>query len=182
VGGSPGFLNETINVFKCVVNGTPCKWHSLSYTHAKEQARMHKLISWSQVVMLSISPDYANLELHWFTTWDPNDSLLRAQAYVIPVPIAKKRLTIKVWGQQFQAKVHAVELGFAITFYKIQVKTLPLLILNLYKRGCAPEINLMALLVGLFRVHKSRNVRLLPPCCNSPRWVPTIKHTATSSH
>jgi hypothetical protein len=64
------------------------------------------------------------------------DSLLEAEAYVIPISIAKKRLIIKVRGQQFQAKVHAVDLGFAITFYKIQGQTLPLLILNPYKGMC----------------------------------------------
>ncbi len=113
--------------------------------------------------MLPIVPDFLNVELQGFTNWDPNDSLLGAEAYVIPIPIAKKRLIIKVRGQQFQAKVHAVDLGFAITLYKIQGHTLPLLILNPYKRGCAPEINLMSLLVGLSRVRESRNVRLLPP-------------------
>jgi hypothetical protein len=41
------------------------------------------------------------------------------------------------------------------------------MVYNIYKRGCAPEINLMGLLVGLSRVRESRNVRLLPPPANA---------------
>jgi hypothetical protein len=150
---------------KGVINGTPCKVNSVGYADTNEQEEVQNLLSWSRerVDVLPIFPDFLNVELQGFKTWDPNDSLLGAEAYVTPVPIAKTRLTIKVWGQQIQAKVHAVEIGFSITFYKLQGKTLPLLILNLYKRGCSPEINLMALLVGLSHVRKSRNVRILPP-------------------
>jgi hypothetical protein len=133
--GSPCFLTENINVLKGVVNGTPCKVHSVGYADTNEQEEMQDLLSrsWERVEVLPIVPDFLNVELQGFTTWDPNDSLLGAEAYVIPIPIAKKRLIIKVRGQQFQAKVHAVDLGFAITFYKIQGHTLPLLILNPYK-------------------------------------------------
>ena len=72
-----------------------------------------------EIVMLPIPPDYVNVQLLGHNTWNPNDSLLGSQAYVIPIPIAKKKLIAKVHGQQIQAKVHALELGFAITLYKL---------------------------------------------------------------
>ena len=169
--GSPAYLTkENINPLKGIVNGTPCTLHSLSWTDANVNAQMQQLISMApddEIVMLPIPPDYVNVQINGQTTWDPNDSLLGSEAYVIPVPIAKKRLIVKVRGQNILAKLPALELGFAITYYKLQGKTLPLLILNVYKRGCAPEINLMGLLVGLSRVHESRNVRLLPPPANA---------------
>ena len=92
------------------------------------------------------------------------------EAYVIPIPIAKKKLIARIRGHRIWAKVHALELGFAITFYKLKGKTLPILILNVYRRGYAPEISsLMALLVGLSRVCEARNVCLLPPPDNAAR-------------
>ena len=66
-----------------------------------------------------------------------------------------------------QAKVHGLELGFSVTLHKLQSINIPLLILSIYKRGCAPEISLMALLVALSRVREGRNVRLLPPHANA---------------
>jgi hypothetical protein len=84
----------------------------------------------NEIVMLPIPPDYVNVQIHRQTTWDANDSLLGSEAYVIPVPIAKKRLIVKVRGQNILAKVPALEVEFAITYYKLQGKTLPLLILS----------------------------------------------------
>ena len=141
--GSPCFLTENINVLKGLVYGTLCKCHSLSYTRTNEQEEMQDIISHSGdrvINMVPIPPDFLNVEPQGFTTWDPNDSLLGAEAYVIPIPIAKKRLIIKVRGQQFQAKVHAVDLEFAITFYKIQGKSLPLIILTHIKEDVIQKL------------------------------------------
>ena len=54
---------------------------------------MHDQLSRTRVIvdMLPIPPDYLYVELKGFTAWEPNDSLLEAEAYVIPIPIAKKR-------------------------------------------------------------------------------------------
>jgi hypothetical protein len=48
-------------------------------------------------------------------------------------------------------------------YHKLQGKALDYLILNLNKRGCQPEVNLMSLLVGLSQVYQSIHVRILPP-------------------
>jgi len=78
--GSPCFLTETINVLKGLVNGTPCKFHSILYTRDIdiEQAQMHNVISLSGdrvINMLPIPPDFLNVEPQGFTTWDPKVSL-----------------------------------------------------------------------------------------------------------
>ena len=86
---------------------------------------------------------------------------------MIPIPLARKNHVIKLNSQKIQAKFHALELGFAVTYYKLQGKTIPRLIINPYKRGCKPEIDLMSLLVGLSRVRNSSNVRFLPIQSNS---------------
>ncbi len=168
--GAPAYLTQNMNPLKGIVNGAKCTLHSLSWINANDLSHIQDLLSLSpegESIMLPIPPDFVNVELDGHTTWNPNDSLLGDRLYVIPVPIARKKLIVKVRGQQIQAKVHAVELGFSITFYKVEGKTLPLLILNLYKRGCTPEVTLKSLLVGLTRVRESRNVRLLPPPANS---------------
>jgi hypothetical protein len=64
--------------------------------------------------MVPIVPDFLNVELQGFTTWDPNDSLLGAEAYVIPIPIAKKRLIIKVRDNNFRPRFMLLILGLQL--------------------------------------------------------------------
>ena len=95
--------------FKGIVNGTPCTLHSLSWTDANVNAQMQQFISMApddEIVMLTIPPDYVNVQINGQTTWDPNDSLLGSEAYVIPVPIAKKRLIVNV-GERARLPVAA---------------------------------------------------------------------------
>jgi hypothetical protein len=75
----------------------------------------------------------------------------------------QKKPTIKVHDKKIPYRCPAVELGFAIMYHTLQGKTLDYLILNLNKRGCQPEVNLMSLLVGLLQVYQSFHVRILPP-------------------
>ena len=86
---------------------------------------------------------------------------------MIPIPLARKNHVVKLSSQKIEAKFHALELGFVVTFYKLQGKTIPRLVINPYKRGCTPEIDLMSLLVKLSRVRNSSNVRYLPVQSNS---------------
>jgi hypothetical protein len=115
-----------------------------------------------EVVLLPNFPDYVNILISGVTTWNASDSLLGTEAFVIPVIIAKKP-TIKVLDKKIPYRCPAVELGFAIIYHKLQGKTLDCLILDLNKRGCQSEVNLMSLPVGLSQVRQSIHVRILPP-------------------
>jgi len=79
---------------------------------------------------------------------------------VIPIQFARKNLEFSFNRQKLEAKVHAIELGFAVSGYILQTtrrrhkpmdkiivssKTMSQLIINPYKR-CTPEIDLMSLL------------------------------------
>jgi len=54
-----------------------------------------------------------------------------------------------------------VELGFAITFHKIQGRTIPLLLLNLNNSGQKPHLTFEAAYVALTRVTHGDNVRIM---------------------
>ena len=91
---------------------------------------------------------------------------------LVPViPIGMRRSTIAVdigsVGLFPPGKVevndHRVELGFAITFQKVQGKTVPKIILDLNHRKFKPPIDLPGLYVGLTRVKHGKNIRLVPP-------------------
>ena len=168
--GAPSYLTEKVNTLSQIVNGTACTLHSLTWNNPNDTAVMQDLISQSpdgEVVKLPITPTYVNVQLLGHSLWNPQHSLLGSEAYVIPIGIAKKKISVKVRGSVIPAKVHGLELGFSVTLHKLQSKNIPLLILSIYKRGCPPEISLMALLVALSRVREGRNVRLLPPHANA---------------
>jgi hypothetical protein len=169
VKNAPAFINENINALKGVVNGSPCTLHSLTWTGEATSMEMQNLIrnaTRGAIVTLPIPPDFVNVRLEGVPHCQ-SDSLLGVNDYVIPIPLARKNNVVKLSSQNIEAKFHALELGFAVTFYKLQGKTIPRLIINPYKRGCTPEIDLMSLLVGLSRVRNSSNVRFLPIQSNS---------------
>jgi hypothetical protein len=114
-----------------------------------------------QVVLLPNPPNYVHILIDKVTTWNHSDSLLGTEVFVIPVPSSKDKLTIKVHGQKISYRCPAMELGFAISYHKLQGKTLDYLIIDLNRRGCQPEVNLMSLLVGLFWVHQSMHACIL---------------------
>ena len=72
-----------------------------------------------------------------------------------------KILSSVLIDKNLKPRFMAIELGFAVTYYKLQSKTMSQLIVNPYKRGCTPEIDLMSLIVGYSRVQNRRHVRFL---------------------
>lgn len=57
---------------------------------------------------------------------------------------------------------HAVELGFAVTFHKLQGRTVDRLILDINDRPFAPALTLAMLNVGISRVKSGDTLRRLP--------------------
>ena len=126
VQGAPAYITENINPLKRVVNGTFCTLHSLTWTDADTSTAMQQLINNAnrgEIVILPIPPDFINVRLDGVPHC-PSDSLFGVNGYVIPIPLARNNLKIKFNQQKIEAKVHALELGFAVTFYKLQGKTL----------------------------------------------------------
>ena len=60
------------------------------------------------------------------------------------------------------AQQHRLELAFVITFWKIQGRTIPKIILALNKRPFKPHMTYTMLLVALARVCKGDDIRILP--------------------
>jgi hypothetical protein len=170
VQGAPAYITENMNALKSVVNGSFCELHSLTWTDRVISTAMQQLINNAnrgEIVILPIPPDFINVRLDGVPN-SPSDSLFGANDYVIPIPLARNNLKVKFNRQKIEAKVHAVELGFAVTYHKLQGKTLPRLIINPYKRGCIPEIDINALIVGFSRVRNSSHLRFLPIPSNAP--------------
>jgi hypothetical protein len=59
-------------------------------------------------------------------------------------------------------KVHGYELGFAITFHKIQGQTCDKLIVDLNERPFQPQVSFATFYVAISRVRRSSDLRLLP--------------------
>lgn len=59
-------------------------------------------------------------------------------------------------------KIHGYELGFAITFHKIQGQTCDKLIVDLNKRPFQPKVSFDTFYVAISRVRHSSDLRLLP--------------------
>ena len=170
VQGAPAYITENINALKRVVNGSSCSLHSLTWTDETTSIAMQELIrnaNRGDIVVLPVPPDFVIVRLNGVPHC-PSDSLLGGNDYVIPIPFARKNLKFSFNREKLEAKVHAVELGFAVTYYKLQSKTMPRLIINPHKRGCTPEIDLMSLIVGYSRVRNGRHVRFLPIQSNAP--------------
>jgi len=61
----------------------------------------------------------------------------------------------------------AVDLSFAITYHKVQGKTVPRLVLDLNRTPSAMSMTAAMLYVGLTRVTNSKNLKILPLRLNS---------------
>jgi hypothetical protein len=175
--GAPGFLTKNIKADKGLANGTPCVMESLTFsTDPKDKALVRQAMDLiaaarpGDVVTLPIAPKTVNVRIPGIeaATWPASSSLVPGQV-VIPV---EKQTTWQTTTalhvgshspHQVSAKPHGVELGFAITFHKVQGKTLARVILDLNKRPFTPSVSFSALYVAITRVRRNADMRVLKP-------------------
>ena len=88
---------------------------------------------------------------------------------IIPMTLSSSKEEVQVRpiaGRSVPGQVkitdHRVELGFAITFHKVQGKTVSKVILDINDKSFIPKLTLAGLYVGLTRVKKGADIRILP--------------------
>ena len=73
---------------------------------------------------------------------------------------------IRTDGKRIMYHDFGFSLAFAVTYHKIQGKTVPKLILDLNNNSQVP-LQLQSLYVGISRVRCSKDLRILPPLSSS---------------
>jgi hypothetical protein len=192
VEGAPCNLSTlNINPDKGLANGTPGIMHSLCLGSDTEpniyRQRIDNAIP-GQIVVIPIPyainfkmilPDMDRTTL---PNWPASETLVPGQYdetgnliagtkdIVVPIFIDRAGQPIKYGKECIYYKEHTVDLAFAITFHKIQGRTVGKIILDLNLRPGTihgiPTLDLFGFYVGLSRVSNSENMRILPlhPC------------------
>lgn len=125
----------SLNPSRRLANGSPVKLHSITYNDQEADEMLRELIS-----------SHTNGEI----------------IDVIPILAAEMFPDIARWGRvEIPYLRFQIELGFAITFHKVQGKTLDKIILCLNRRKGRrmPNISLTSFLVGYSRVRTGANIR-----------------------
>jgi hypothetical protein len=173
VQGAPAYLTSNICPIKGLANGTQVKLHSLTWPENAPVATYLARIACAapgEEVYIEIPPITINVQIplsdREIQAW-PREQTIVSNAVVIPVKLStrdptKLHVCVNSTWLPIKVRTHAIELGFAITFHKVQGKTLPRIILDLNNRPFKPQITFNMLLVGLSRVTSGQNFRILP--------------------
>ena len=154
VPGALAYITDNLSTAKGIVNGTPCKLHSLTPHPDEDTERINRdrpplaeAINAAQpgdMVELLLPPLSVNVELlsqasQYFTL---EDSLVPG-SFIVPIPLSKYPKTLKLKPSDLLRQrttplrninyfAHAYELGNSCTFHKIQGRTIPRLIIGSY--------------------------------------------------
>ena len=169
VQGAPANLLENLNPTSGLANGTPIILHSVimkdEATSENVRSRLSQAIPGEFVDIpephaVVVAVPSLNIE-----NWVQHHKSLSSDEVLLPlVNKSSAKNVIKVEQQKFSHKSHPLELGFAITFHKVQGQTLNKVILDLNKRPNAlGNVDFHALYVGLTRVKRAEDIRILPP-------------------
>ena len=182
-------------VSRGLANGTTCVMHSLTFREetneerhmAREaQVRIENALPGEVVDLGTLVPLSVNIE-HTVTAdeaagWPLGGSLhtpvvnriSNTGTYIIPVicddsdEVQTRAVGDLCWpGGSIKVKSHALEPAFAITFHKLQGKTISKVILDLRKRpgtgAGIKDVSFEGLYVGWTRVRKGADIRVIPP-------------------
>lgn len=170
VKGAPAYLQDNINPRRGLSNGTPVTLHSLVLHPDEDPHRVLEELTQSNAVdaRLQYNPLYVLVKLPQAHPEDliglsveENEAVIpltmnsESKAYTINLPF-RKSMVLKT------KKIHGYELGFAITFHKIQGQTCDKIIVDLKKRPFQPQVSFATFYVAISRVQRSLDLRLLP--------------------
>ena len=172
-----------------VCNGTKCTMHSITFPQNIDPETLHEIesrieraapgeITWlpegiqplSINVTIPTRPGFYQFQEDEVLETNYSDD---GRPVSVIVPIIKEstsdELTVNFIDplndtktrERVRVKEFVVELGFAITFHKIQGRTIPLLLLNLNNSGQKPHLTFEAAYVALTRVTHGDNVRIM---------------------
>jgi hypothetical protein len=170
VEGAPAYLQDNINPRKGLSNGTPVTLHSLVLDPNEDVARVmrHMMNPQLEDVRLQFNPLYVLVKVPNADSKDFIDSSLGLNEVIIPLAMnsESKGYTVSVPFRKPMIlkakKIHGFELGFAITFHKIQGQTCQKLVVDLNERPFQPQVSFATFYVAISRVRRSQDLRLLP--------------------
>ena len=178
VAGAPAYLTENVHPALGLANGTLVRLHSLTFAELspREEGELRLRISNARPgerVHLPSPPTYINVKLtlegEARTRWPKSCSLLNDDI-VIPIGLRSGKEGVtgrvdvgpKIIAGPATVTEHRVELGFVVTFHKVQGKTLEKVVLDLNHRPFAPHLTHSMLLVAISRVTHRDNLRIMP--------------------
>jgi hypothetical protein len=174
---------ENINPTRGLANGTAAYLHSICfdeknelndyYTDIISKAKPGELINIPVPYSVNVEIKYNEFEqAQRIKSWPEHLTLqpgkdTECKAVVIPVLLKTDLKGIKLKNTTLDYKDHFVDLSFAMTFHKIQGKTVSKIILDINHRPGSRErmnyLDFFALYVGISRIQDSNNMRILPP-------------------
>ena len=174
VAGADGYLTENVNPGKLLANGSPVNMHSLTFPPQTPLENIQLIRQQifdaepGQIILLHTMPYSLNVTLPTGSRqWPSTETLVEGQI-VVPLLLSnhQKEVTVRAAGKTGPGKVkvksHPIDLGFAITYHKVQGKTMSKIILDLNKRPFRPQITFTSFYVGVSRVRRGIDMRILP--------------------
>lgn len=174
VPGAPAYLARNISsgaTRRGICNGAAVLMHSLSFedpAHADAVRRLAAAAQPGEVVWLPHLPLSVNVELTAAHDWPADLSLVAAgERPVIPITaVPGDAVAVTLPDGRTGTVVpheHALDLAFAVTFHKLQGRTIDRLIVNLNQPPQAPFLSFESVYVALTRVRRGDHLRLVPP-------------------
>jgi len=163
--GAPGHLTENLNPTKGFSNGTPIVFHSVTLPEDSQPRELRRLIAGAhagQVIEIpppkSINVIVPSVPVRPAESLDDNMTVIPIIASRYPEQIEIKK------DSRISYESHPVEVAFALTFHKVQGQTVDKIILDLNLRTARsmPNIDFHGLYVGISRVRRFSDMRILP--------------------
>ena len=171
VQGAAAYIKgPNVNPPKGCANGSPVIMHSLVLLNSSDKMRVANAKP-GEVIILDSPPAHIIVRLMVIdaSLRPPNETLVKDEV-VLPLPtnrFGNRSEDVGPVGRHLACTVnvkdHIVESGFAITFHKIQGRTIPKIILELNQRPFKPSISYNMFLVALSRVATGNDFRILRP-------------------
>jgi hypothetical protein len=169
VQGAPALLSRNMNPMNGLANGSPLELHSITLCPDDDPEEVNNRIrNASPGDFVDIPPPLSvNVKCNTVdaTKWSDEHTLVPGQV-VIPL-ISQSHQNNKIEfgnnGVIIRYKSYMHELGFALTFHKIQGQTVNRIILDLNNRpNQLGKLNFFGFYVGISRVKFGKNLRILP--------------------
>jgi len=154
--GAPRILTGNLNPELGLCNGTRAVMQGVGFFDSEEEAALHEQLAAArpgQVVHLQKPPDFILVRVG-----------IGADAIDVPIIEVQDEMVLKAMSRGKQKKKclrHAVELAFAIPYYKAQGQTMQHAVLHLSEFNAATALSMF--LVGISRVTDSSGVRIFSP-------------------
>ena len=177
--GAPGYITDNIGSRIGLANGTFISMHSLTFNHDGTALQRRQAVAAEQAIAATaggelVTVDVAPLSVNVrvpksaaeVASWPPELTMVPG-AIVVPLladPRKQEELKLRgtFVGRTVTVQPHSVDLGFAISVWKCQGRTMSKVILSLNQRPAGPHFDFAALFVAFSRVRKGADMRRLP--------------------